>query len=71
VDGFAIGLLVIITLVIGVLLIQRFNTPYSGEIEVAEDENGGKVFSLVLYSDPEELEKMKKVTFKIKTDNRG
>lgn len=52
--GFALGILV------------RFSIKkYAGSIVIYEKEDGVKLYSLEMDGDPEELDKMKEVTFRI------
>lgn len=44
---------------------NRSEAKYDGSIDVEQREDDSKLFSLSLNSDPDEIEKMKEVTFKI------
>ena len=59
---FLIGILVIV-IVMNVYLWKR--RPHDGEIVITTNRDGRKVFSLELDKTPEEIEKMKRVSFKV------
>lgn len=41
---------------------------YDGSIELDEDDVGGKTYSLILKTEPEEIDKKKEVLFKVNTN---
>ena len=65
-----VGTIALITTFLGVTLglsSRRYNTanPSDGQIVITQTENGAKNFSLELDKTPEEIEKMKSVTFDV------
>jgi len=68
-----IGILAIIATVLGVCLsisssnYRRSEAGYDGSISVETTQSGGKLFSLELGGDPEEIEEKYSVAFKVKS----
>lgn len=58
-----IGIVIIIATCLNFYLWKR--RPHDGEIVVTTDRNGKKTFSLELERTPEEIEKMKRISFKV------
>jgi hypothetical protein len=58
-----IVVLAIVTLVMNLVLWIR--RPHDGEIVITTDRSGKKLFSLELGKTPKEIEKMKRVSFKV------
>lgn len=69
-----IGTITVIDTFMGVVLgistskYNKSDAKYAGEIEVEETPKGKKIYSLKLNSDPEELDTLDTVVFKIKTN---
>lgn len=59
-----LGIIIIINLVLGILLYRR-RIRFDGTIDVIEKDEGGKLYSLNLDGDPEEIDKKDEVLFKV------
>jgi Putative phage holin Dp-1 len=72
-----IGLLAILATVIGVVLYistsayRRSEAGYDGNVIIQTTQTGGKLFSLELGGDPEEIEEKSSVAFKVKCNNES
>lgn len=65
---FSLLILIIVIQTIIILLVLHKNRPnnkYDGQIVIGESESGGKLFSLELNGDPEEMEVNDSVIFKV------
>lgn len=61
--------IVVIAICLNVFLWKRRS--HDGEIVITTDRSGKKIFSLELDKTPEEIEKMKRVSFKVVTNNHA
>lgn len=72
-----IGSLAILATVIGVVLYisssayRRSEAGYDGNVIIQTTQNGGKLFSLELGGDPEEIEEKYSVAFKVKCNSES
>lgn len=65
---YILGTILIFILVLGIILLvssNNYKETHSGEIIIRENELGTKVFSLELDADPNELEAMDVISFKV------
>jgi hypothetical protein len=66
-----IGLIIVIAVIVQLYLIRFFihTRKTDGELIVVVNDNGKKLFSLELDTPPEEILKMKTITFKVINEN--
>jgi len=65
---YILGIILIFILVLGVILLvssKNYKKSHSGEIVITEREDGTKIFSLELETDPNELVGMDVISFKV------
>jgi Putative phage holin Dp-1 len=72
-----VGSLAILSTIIGVMLYisssayRRSEAGYDGNVIIQTTQNGGKLFSLELGGDPEEIEEKSSVSFKVKCNSES
>jgi hypothetical protein len=62
---YIIGVLFLMFIIIFEMVIWRKRRSYDGVIVITRDRTGKKLFSLELDKTPEEIEKMKSISFKV------
>lgn len=61
---YVVGVILVLNLWLSVIFLVK-ETNYDGQMVVKEKESGGKLFSLELNSDPEELQGKNSILFKV------
>lgn len=66
-----IGFLIFIIIAQGVFIYQKLKTTYDGQIVITTNADGKKIFVLELNKDPEEIEGLNSILFKVTGEQRS